>query len=105
MLVVVLDAQSGESTLDATSASRLADLGVTHVAIARDDHTEAVVLEGWAFDTEASGAEATEIVAGTSTHHTLQPVLQTLLSRVRGEGVALPDTAPPGGQPDLRNQT
>jgi hypothetical protein len=105
MLVVVLDAQSGESTLDATSASRLADLGVTHLAIARDDHTEAVVLEGWAFDTEASGAEATEIVAGTSTHHTLQPVLQTLLSRGGREGAPSPDTAGPGTQPDLRNQT
>jgi hypothetical protein len=28
-----------------------------------------------------SGAEATEIVAGTSAYHALQPVLQTLLSR------------------------
>jgi hypothetical protein len=81
MLVVVLDAHSGEATLDARSARRLAELGVTHVAVARDDHTEAVVLEGWAFDTDSSGAEATEIVAGTSTHSTLQPVLQTLLRR------------------------
>jgi hypothetical protein len=81
MLMVLLDAQSGESTLDATSVSRLADLAVTHIAIARDDCTEAVVLEGWAFDTEVSGAEATEIVAGTSAYHALQPVLQTLLRR------------------------
>jgi hypothetical protein len=81
MLVVLLDTHNAETTLDARSASRLADLGVTHVAIARDDHTEAVVLEGWAFDTDASGVEATEIVAGAATHHTLQPVLQTLLSR------------------------
>ena len=89
MLVVVLDAQTGESTLDATTASRLADLGVTHVAIARDDHTEAVVLEGWAFDTEASGAEATEIVAGTAMHRTLRTVLQTLLGRTGREALTV----------------
>jgi hypothetical protein len=105
MLVVVLDAHGGETALDATAASRLADLGVTHVAIARDETTEAVVLEGWAFDSVASGAEATEIVAGTAMHNTLHPVLQTLLSRVRGEGIALAVTARPGAQPDLRNQT
>jgi hypothetical protein len=81
MLVVVLDARTGESALDATAATRLADLGVTHVAIARDGVSEAVVLEGWAFDTATSGREATEIVAGNASSRTLQPVLQTLLSR------------------------
>ena len=81
MLVVMLDARCGEAALDARSAARLADLGVTHVAIARDDTIEAVVLEGWAFNPVASGAEATEIIAGTATRNTLHPVLQTLLTR------------------------
>jgi hypothetical protein len=80
-LVVVLDAQSGQTALDARSAGQLAELGVTHVAIARDDHTEVAILEGWAFDTEATGVQAAEIIAGTSTHRTLQPVLETLISR------------------------
>jgi hypothetical protein len=87
MLVVMRDAHGGETALDATAAGRLADLGVTHVAIARDETTEAVVLEGWAFDAQASGAAATEIVAGTARHHTLQPVLQTLLSRSGGDAL------------------
>lgn len=89
-LVVVLDSQRSQTALDARSAGRLAELGVTHVAIARDDHTEVAILEGWAFDTEASGAQAAEIVAGTSAHRTLQPVLQTLISRdaIQREGGA-----------------
>jgi hypothetical protein len=81
MLVVVFDAGAGESTLDATSAARLADLGITHVSIARDAVSEAVVLEGWAFDAVTSGNEATKIVAGNARGRTLQPVLQTLISR------------------------
>lgn len=95
MLVVVLDARTGESSLDATAATRLADLGVTHVAIARDGESEAVVLEGWAFDTTTSGREATEIVAGKASSRTLQPVLQTLLSR--GVGNEEHDPSQTGG--------
>jgi hypothetical protein len=81
MLVVTRDAQRGDAVLDARAAGRLADLGVTHVSIARDNRIEAVVLEGWAFDPTVSGAAATEIVAGTTPHSTLHPVLQTVLSR------------------------
>lgn len=84
MLVLVLDAHGGETSLDARSAGRLADLGITHVAVARDDSTEAVVLEGWAFDPETSGAEAAEIVAARGARHVLHPVLQTLLSQRNG---------------------
>jgi hypothetical protein len=82
MVVVVLARHSGELALDARSASQLAELGVTHVAIAGDDHTEVAVLEGWAFDAEVSGTQAAEVIAGASPHRTLKPVLQTLISRV-----------------------
>jgi hypothetical protein len=81
MLVVMLSTHDSDPALDARAAGRLADLGVTHLSIARDDSTAAIVLEGWAFDPAVSGPEATEIVAGSATHITLQPVLQTLLTR------------------------
>jgi hypothetical protein len=79
MMVVVLDARSDIASVGATSARRLADLGVTHFAIARDATTEAVVLEGWSFDPAKSGAEAASIVAGASTSSSLHPVLEMLL--------------------------
>jgi hypothetical protein len=79
MLVIMLDTRSDVAAVSATSAKRLAHLGVTHVAIARDDATEAVVLEGWAFDVARSGAEATSIVAGAAPSRSLRSVSQTLL--------------------------
>ncbi|MBK5306440.1 MAG: hypothetical protein JJD92_07110 [Frankiaceae bacterium] len=81
MLVVVMDAGSSSATLDTAAATRLRSLGITHIAIAQDAKTEAVVLEGWAFDVVGSGDEATAIVAGSARRSSLRPVLDTLLSR------------------------
>lgn len=80
MLVVVLDVRRTEAGLDVKSAARLADLGVTHVAIARDETTQAVVREGWVFDAATSGAEATSIVAGPGPSNALHLVFQTVLT-------------------------
>lgn len=78
MLVVITDAERSVQ-LDADAARRLAEMGVVSVAIAADMTTEAVVLEGWAFDPAVSGAEAADILVGTGRRHALQPVLQTML--------------------------
>jgi hypothetical protein len=61
-------------------------LGVTRLAVARDDASEAIVLEGWAFDAETYGAEATRLVAGDAAARPLQPVLQALLCPADGAG-------------------
>ena len=69
----------GVASFDAEAAHRLADIGVTSVAVAADATTEAVVLEGWAFDVHAHGDEAASILVGNRRCRALQPVLQTLL--------------------------
>jgi hypothetical protein len=78
MLVLITDAERSV-LLDAEAARRLAEMGVVSVSIAADRTTEAVVLEGWAFDPVASGAEAADILVGAGRGRTLQPVLQTVL--------------------------
>jgi hypothetical protein len=88
MLVVVLDGHGSGSALDAATVSRLAELGVTRLAVARDDAGEAIVLEGWAFDAETYAAEATRLVAGGAAARPLQPVLQALLCPTDDAGPA-----------------
>jgi hypothetical protein len=79
MLIVLLDARD-VTALDVATATQLASLGITQVTIARDAATEAVVLEGWAFDVPACGAEASRLIGGSAVTRSLQPVLQTLIS-------------------------
>ncbi|AXG12232.1 hypothetical protein [Intrasporangium calvum] len=64
VLVALVDGQREITALDVTTADRLAALGVTHVTIARDQRTEAVVLDGWAFDAITHAAEASDLVGG-----------------------------------------
>lgn len=84
MLIVLIDTQGEVTALDVATANRLATLGVTQVTIARDHATEAIVLEGWAFDVVACGAEASTLVGGRSATRSLQPVLQTLITPEAG---------------------
>lgn len=83
MLVLITERRghspASEVALDATTAQRLAAIGITNVAVVADDTTEAVVLEGWAFDADADGTEAASILVGDRSRRALRPVLQTLL--------------------------
>jgi hypothetical protein len=51
MLVVITErggrAAAPDVSVDATTAHRLAAIGVTNLAVVADDTTQAVVLEGW----------------------------------------------------------
>ncbi|ADU46953.1 hypothetical protein [Intrasporangium calvum] len=80
VLVALVDGQREVTALGVTTADRLAALGVTHVTIARDQRTEAVVLDGWAFDAITHAAEASDLVGGGAATQTLQPVLQVLIT-------------------------
>jgi hypothetical protein len=91
MLVVLLDLRGGAATLDVATANQLAGLGVTQVTVARDQTTEAVVLEGWAFDVAACGAEAGQLVGGGHSARSLHPVLQTLITAEHGPAGELTD--------------
>jgi hypothetical protein len=81
MLVVLIPAAEAEPSLQPTALSKLARLGVTSVAVVRDDLTLALVIEGWAFDPSRS-AEAVigAVAAPASRARTLYPVMQMAVS-------------------------
>jgi hypothetical protein len=63
-LLIVLIGGATEVSLGPHGAARLADLGITSVALLKDEDALAFVLEGWAFDPVRSGSEAKAIVSG-----------------------------------------
>lgn len=79
MVVVVEDGPS-VAGVDPSTAQRLSRLGVTNVAIGRDGTTQAIVLEGWAFDPQRCGQEAAGLVSASASHKCLQPALQVQIS-------------------------
>lgn len=95
MLVVLLETRRDVAALDVATVNQLAGLGVTHITIARDQATEAVVLEGWAFDVSACGAEASALVSGRAANRLLQPVLRTLITAEREPEGGTRDPTPP----------
>ena len=63
-LLVVLLPSRVEPSLTPDVIDKLADLGVTSLAVTRDDGEHALVLEGWAFDPDAAGEAASSLIAG-----------------------------------------
>jgi len=63
-----------------TAAARLARLGVTSVALLRDDETVAIVLDGWAFDPARSARAAAAALGDASLCRVLQPALDVAVS-------------------------
>jgi hypothetical protein len=57
-----------------SEAAALAKLGVTGVALLRDDERIGVVLEGWAFDPARHGEAATAAIAAAPPFARLLPV-------------------------------
>jgi hypothetical protein len=79
---VVLVFADGAADVDIgpDAVQRLAELGVTSLAVLRDDAATAVALEGWAFDPDASGEAAARAVAvEAGGHRVLRPVLETAI--------------------------
>jgi hypothetical protein len=87
MVVVVLPASEAESVLEPAAVSELAGLGITNVALVRDESLVGLVLEGWTFDPERSSDAVAAVVAqpGPSVR-TLQPLLQMGVSAARRKG-------------------
>jgi hypothetical protein len=86
MTVLLLDKADGEFCLRHELVAKLARLGVTSVAFARDEHTAAIVLEGWLFDPERSAEAAAEAVGATPTARTLRPVMHVAVENAAAEG-------------------
>jgi hypothetical protein len=81
MMVVLLPASEAEPTLPPAAVSKLTRLGVTSVALVRDERTLALVVEGWAFEPSRS---AETVVAALSADgaraQTLHPIAEMAVS-------------------------
>jgi hypothetical protein len=86
MMVVLLEGADGEFCVRPDQVLQLARLGVSNLALVRDQDTVGVVLEGWLFDPARSGAAVLSGLA--SAGRALHPVLQMAVSTASGVGEA-----------------
>ena len=81
ILVVLVPASDAEPSLHHAAVAELARLGVTSVALLRDDRTFGLVVEGWAFDPGRSAEAVVAAVARTASRvRTLHPLLEMAVS-------------------------
>jgi hypothetical protein len=81
MMVVLLPACEADPSLRPAAVSMLARLGVTSVALVRDERTWALVVEGWAFEPSRSARAVVAAVARDSgSAQTLHPVAELAVS-------------------------
>jgi hypothetical protein len=81
MLLILLPA-GAKTCLRSESVSALARVGVTSLALVRDERSTGVVVEGWAFDPIGSAAAVIAAVAEPSRQaRALQPVLEMTLTQ------------------------
>jgi hypothetical protein len=82
MMVVLLPASEAEPMLPPAAVSKLTRLGVTSVALARDERTFALVVEGWAFESRRSAEAVVAAFAGDgSSAQTLHAIAEMAVSR------------------------
>jgi hypothetical protein len=86
LLVVLVPADRDDLTLGPPAVEALARLGVTSVALARDDRTAAVILEGWAFDPGRPHAALSALGTTLAEARTLQPIVQMAVMAAPTEG-------------------
>ncbi len=79
MMIVLLGPAEHHFCLRPDHVSELSRLGVTNVALLRDEQAVGIVLEGWSFDPGRSSRAAAEAV-GALGARTLHPVLQMAVS-------------------------
>jgi hypothetical protein len=86
IMVVLVDEASGDFCLRREFVDKLARLGVTSVALVRDEATVGIVLEGWLFDPARSAGAVAEAFGTASGVRTLHPVLHMAVSIAANEG-------------------
>lgn len=81
LLVVMLPA-GANARLHPDAVTDLARLGVTSLAVVRDDRSVGVVVEGWAFDPIGSGDGVLSAICGPGPRaRTLRPVMEMTLTQ------------------------
>jgi len=77
MLAVLLERDDGEVPLGSRVVGDLARLGITSVALLRDEQSVCIVMEGWAFDPATSAGDVVSTISvGSPSARALQPVMQ-----------------------------
>ena len=84
-MVLLLANADGDFSVREELVSELARLGVTNLALVRDEQLVGVVLEGWSFDPARFGAAAADAV-GAASARTLHPVLNLAVCAAGDEG-------------------
>ncbi len=85
-IAVLLVPGQDDVPLTAATLDRLGALGVTSVALVRDEQTVGLVLEGWAFDPVRSAPAALAAVSAGAAARTLYPVVQMAVSAAPNAG-------------------
>lgn len=93
-VMLIADNHAGEPVVGPDAAERLGSLGITRIALLRDEFSTAVVLEGWAFD-PARTDEATQALypAGGTSPRTFHEVQHVGLSSTRQGREANPNAS------------
>ena len=86
MMVVLLGDSGKGFSLRPDTIARLANLGVTNLAVVRRAETVGIVLEGWLFDPGRSGEAAAAAVGAIGASRSLHPVMQMAVSAALSEG-------------------
>ena len=76
MVVVLFPASDAEPTLEPAGLEKLAQLGVTSIALLRDRSLAGVVLEGWAFSPRDAHRAVRAVASASAGVRTLQPLVQ-----------------------------
>ena len=89
-LVLLVPTESADVPIGSSAIEALARLGVTTVSLAADEHTTAIILEGWAFDPARSGAAIHALGGSPEEMRTLQPIAHMAVSAAPRQGGFLP---------------
>ncbi len=80
MMVLLVGGAGDELCLREELVAKLARLGVTDVAIVRDDRTVGIVLEGWLFDPARDAHDVAEAIGAGTRPRALHPVMHLAVS-------------------------
>ena len=78
--VLMLWPANADLRIGSLQASQLAALGITSLALLRDDESVGVVLDGWAFDPARSARAAGAVLVAELQSRILLPVLEVGVS-------------------------
>lgn len=85
-LVLLVPTDRADVPIGSAAIEALARLGVTTVSLATDNHTTAIILEGWAFEPARTGAVILALGGSPEDPRTLQPIAQMAVSAAPSQG-------------------